>query len=333
MRKYDVVIVGGGPAGLQAAVAAASEGLNTMLIEKGVYGGQIGQTPRLENAAFTDVTDGRSFANRMLERADRMNVRLINGEVFGLIEFKTKHDGRFRVDFTRDSDGRADSASASAVILALGMKWSDPKIEGLRLGILPNRIYIGPERSRNVDLKGETAVVYGGGPSAGQAILELARNPTCSQVIFVARSGLTMPQYLVDRIVSHPKIDGFDHRVIESVSLDEKTGLFYVEGDRFGISGVHSIFLCNGQVPDTAWLPSYVLRTTNGQIVVESNMGVVGVPGLFAAGDCRAGSTPRVGSALGDGSMAVTGIWRYFARHPVCERCDEIMGTKKTVKT
>jgi thioredoxin reductase (NADPH) len=317
VKVWDVVIVGAGPGGCQAATAAASEGLSTLVLERDRVGGQIGQTPRLENAIFArGVTTGPDFAEMMHNQASSMGAKFEQGEAVGI---ETHEDGTHTVRLSNEL-----GVNTRCVVLAMGNRWNDLDIPGLR-DLVGHRVHFGPVRciafNQNCDV-----AVYGGGPSAGQGIIELADRACTCQVFAIMRSSLSMPKYLVDRIRSHPKVTVIENTTITRV---EKygTGIDVRAKPELRKEGlvfhVGALFMCAGLHPATEWLEDVVDRDENGRVKVGfGGVTETSVPGVFAIGDCRSGSTARVGVAIGDASMCVTDIWRYRAKNPSpCQAC------------
>ncbi len=205
-EQWDMIIVGGGPGGLQAGIAAASEGLATLVIEKGQVGGQIGQTPLLENSVFANggIT-GPQFAEMMRAQAMKMGVTIATDEVIKLVSGEDGHH------VLRLKHGAA--MQAPIIVLAMGNKWRELDIPGIKLHI-GTRVHYGPVRSINYWPTRRAIAVYGGGPSAGQAILTLAEK---HYVHAIMRSTLTMPQYLIDRIRNTPHIEVHEQTKIERI--------------------------------------------------------------------------------------------------------------------
>jgi thioredoxin reductase (NADPH) len=320
VTTYDVVIVGAGPGGLQAATAAASEGLTTLVLERGQVGGQIGQTPLLENSVFANggVT-GPEFAAMMRRQAEVMGAKIERGEVTKLVE-----TGRDKgIVYVRD--GEPFQVHAHVVILAMGMKWNHVPIPGI--GPMVGRfVHYGPAKSIDFDAEGKDVAVYGGGPAAGQAILALADAISTRTCYAVVRSKLAMPQYLVDRIKRHPKVELHEGVQINRVLPALGASMGMMLSDRGGSVHVKALFMCNGLSPATEWVRNLLELDPDGRIVTKNL--ATSIPGVYAIGDCRSGSTARVGVAIGDGSMAVTEAWKYFSKQPVCRNCPTIFGVK-----
>jgi thioredoxin reductase (NADPH) len=319
---WDVVIVGGGPAAIQAAIAAASEGLKTVIIEKDKIGGQIGQTPLLENfvAAAGGIT-GPTFATAMKAQAERMGTVIQKGQVF---DIGHNDAGNVWLDLRGDAGYRVYGHTC---ILAMGNSWQDLNIPGVKEGITARTVHYGPVECLSTDVAGLDVAVYGGGPSAGQAIIELA-NRGAKKVRVLMRSVLNMPQYLVDRINALPAVKLYEHTTIQKVApVGNTLGLLITsDAKQKALAGVSHLFMCSGLVPATGWLPEKIKRDEHGRILVGPAAGAASflhtsMKQVYAIGDCRSGSTPRVSAAIGDGAFVVTEIWKHFRENPVCSVC------------
>lgn len=317
---YDTIIVGAGPGGLQAAIAAASEGLTVLVVEKDKAGGQIGQTPKLENAVFANggIT-GPELAHNMRFQAETMGCKFQKAEATGV----GRYGGNIHVLITGPG-GKHDLIRSRTCILAMGNRWVKLDIPGIDL----HDVHIGPVKSINYNATGRRVAVYGGGPSAGQAILALADSPNCAGVDALMRSTLKMPQYLVDRIKAHKNVKLHEHVFIRSILQTVSNPLLSVLTDAITLS-VDAIFMCNGLVPATDWLRETpgLEFDKGGRIKTSLPSLQTKIPGVFAIGDCRSGSTPRVGVAIGDGSMVVTELWDIFSKTKNCHNCKKIMAS------
>lgn len=328
---WDVLIIGAGPGGMQAGIAAASEGLKTLILERGTPGGQIGQTPLLENSVFANggIT-GPEFATMMRKQAEAMGVHFLKADA---AYFGATHGELYKRVYA--AGGQA--LKAHTVVLAMGNSWRELDIPGLKDAMARGPAFFGPVKSLGYNGLNGPCVVYGGGAAAGQAILALADNPTVSRTHALMRSTLNMPAYLVERIKAHPNITLHEHTLITSAFAprhdDTAIHVRFTGQGEAGEVNATGLFMCNGLTPATGWVKGTVATDEAGRILVggegreslETNLS-----GVYAIGDCRAGSTARVGVAIGDGSMVVTNIWRYFKQHPVCQVCPELLARRVT---
>ncbi|HEX6583905.1 MAG TPA: NAD(P)/FAD-dependent oxidoreductase [Thermoleophilaceae bacterium] len=323
---YDLMIVGGGPAGLAAAVYAASDGLSTAVSEEDLPGGQAGHTSMIENFfGFVEGIGGAELARLAGRQAERFGAELLilNGMVGGRFEPGRPAWGKL-------SSG--DEVTSDIVLVTCGMVWRRLELDGIS-ELLGHGVYYGAGRSEAVQCAGEDVMVVGAGNSAGQAVMNLAT--AGARVIMVVRGerlSKSMSAYLVERVEKHPNIDvRLRTRVTElhaaagrlrEVTVENADG----ERDRLPIS---SLFLCIGGVPRTQWTAGSGVRTDDaGFILTGPDLLEDGrrpenwpldrdplaletsVPGLFAAGDVRHGSTKRVAGAVGEGAMAITLAYR-----------------------
>jgi thioredoxin reductase (NADPH) len=240
-------------------------------------------------------------------------------------------DGNHTVIY-QTPDGHGKQKSARAVVLACGMGWRRLDIPGLPAALQAGRASYGPRASLEKWDHTEHVVVYGGGPAAGQAIIEVAEQGAA--VTCVCRGGIeAMPSYLSDRIR--------ELQVTGRVRLLGKEGVASIHPSgacgrglpkwtvalRSGktLADVNHVMLCNGLEPQTDWLSSSdVELTTNRRIAIQDGQCGTNVRGVYAVGDCREGSTARVGSAIGDGSMVVTEIWKQFGTSRTCSTCKAV---------
>ena len=328
---YDLFIVGAGPAGLAAAVYAASDGLSTAVAEADVPGGQASYTSMIENFfGFVEGIGGAELARLAGRQAERFGAELLilNGVVRGHLKLGAKPVAEL-------SSG--DEVSSDIVIVAPGMEWRRLELDGVE-ELLGHGVYYGAGRSEALQCAGEHVVVVGAGNSAGQAVMNLAS--AGARVTMVVRGeslARSMSAYLVERVEAS---DAIDMRLRTEVrELHEDAGrLEAVTIESAGSPperiAVTALFLCIGGVPRTRWAPSSGVRTDrNGFILTGPDLLEGGrrpeewpldrdplaletsLPGVFAAGDVRHGSVKRVAGAVGEGSMAVA-----FAHH----RLDEL---------
>ena len=328
--KYDLAILGAGPAGLSAAVYGASEGLKTLLIERSAVGGQAGTSSRIENyLGFPKGVAGSELACRAREQALRFGAEIL------LLE-----EG-VRADF---AGGAGIGYLADGIQFEMRSSVCASGVEYRRLN-LPNEdrlrgagVYYGAGASEAELCAHETVFVVGGGNSAGQAALHFCLRAS-KVVILIRGDGLkeTVSQYLVDRILTATNIEVLPHTEVVELQGDSVLEAITVRNNQSGderVVNTHWLFLCLGGVPNTAWAaPSHILRDEQGYLVTGPDLNRYGVsagnfpdgrepfyletsvPGVFAAGDVRHGSVKRCASAVGEGAMAVTFAHRYLAGH------------------
>jgi thioredoxin reductase (NADPH) len=329
LQEYDLSIYGAGPAGLSAAVYAASEGLKTILIERCAVGGQAGSSSRIEN--FLGFPDGISGAE-LAERARRQALKF-GCEIFQLQEgvYAKFIDGKIHANL---ADGVQIVASAN--ICATGVEYS-------RLGLPEeNRfvgagIYYGAGFSEALRMTGQTVYVVGGANSAGQAAMHFSQ--FAERVIMLVRGRVlsgTMSEYMIKRVTTEPKIEiqyemevvsADGDNVLRQITIKDRRG-----GSETKVEARH-LFVCIGGKPNTEWArDTVILRDSGGYLITGTDLYVDGkpperwvlrrppmfletsVPGAFAAGDVRHNSVKRYATAVGEGAMAVTFVHQYLAQ-------------------
>jgi thioredoxin reductase (NADPH) len=320
---YDLVVVGGGPAGLGAAVYGASEGLRTVLVEKFATGGQAGQSSRIENyLGFPDGLSGGQLTDRARRQAVKFGAELLTTrEVSGL-----EVNGPART--IRFSDGGA--IDAKAVILATGVSYRQLQAPGC-MEMTGAGIYYGAALTEAEACKDQDVYVVGGANSAGQAAVYLARFARSVTMLVRARAlEQSMSYYLIQQIADIPNISvrvctevseahGDDH--LEQLTLrDLATG-------KTEIVDAGQLFIFIGAAPRTAWLDGVLARDQHGFVQAGPDFAQeetgwpldrppyhleTSVPGVFVAGDVRSESAKRVASAVGEGAMAVMFVHRYL---------------------
>ncbi len=325
---YDVVVVGGGPAGLGAAVYAASEGLRTVLVERTATGGQAGQSSRIENyLGFPDGISGSQLAERARRQVVKFGAEVINARDVAAVESR----GAARV--VRFADG--GTLEAHTTILATGVSYRQLASPGCS-ALTGRGIYYGAALTEAASCAGEDVYVVGGANSAGQAAVFLARQAGTVTILVRGESlADSMSSYLIEQIAQTPNIVvrtrtsvvealGEDH--LEELTLhDAATGEDHKVNTQW-------MFVFIGAVPSTGWLDDAVIRDDHGFVVTGPDLLVDGeqpqwwplerppyhletsVPGIFVAGDVRSDSVKRVASAVGEGAMAVMLVHRYLAR-------------------
>jgi thioredoxin reductase (NADPH) len=323
---YDVCIVGGGPAGLAAAVYAASEGLSTVIVEREAPGGQAGQSAAIENyLGFPKGLTGSDLTHRAVAQVARFGAEMVLArEVAG---FETR--GPVHVVIFAGSG----EIEARALIVATGVSYR--RLDAAGLDELTGRgVYYGADASDASQCQGDDVYVVGAANSAGQAALNLAR--FAKRVVLVVRAASledSMSQYLVERITSAPNVDvRYRSEVVACRGeghLEALTMANRASGEQEEVSASW-LFIFVGASPRTDWLGEAVVRDDKGFVVTGRDLQSPGyaqgwplarapfaletsVPGVFAAGDVRLDSMKRVASAVGEGAMSVYLVHRYLA--------------------
>jgi thioredoxin reductase (NADPH) len=323
---YDLVIIGGGPAGLAAAVYGASEGLHTVMIEKDATGGQAGTSSRIENyLGFPNGLSGADLARRATTQALRFGVEILNTEeVAGL---RAEENLRFvRLAGGSEINGRA-------LLIATGVSVRRLEAPGVE-ALTGAGIYYGAALTEATFYRGKDVVVVGGANSAGQAAIYFSRfvNRVCMLVRDVAIEN-GMSRYLVDQIKLTPNIQVMTNAEVLEARGDERLGEVAV-ADRttkqVQILPAAAMFVFIGAVPRTDMLDGLVQRDPAGYILTGPDLPRDGArplgwtlerdpflletscPGIFAAGDVRHGSIKRVATAVGEGAMAVALVHQYL---------------------
>ena len=324
---YDLVIVGAGPAGLAAAVYGASEGLRTLLLDRHAPGGQAGTSSRIENyLGFPTGVSGIELARRALTQAQRLGAEFLSP-----IEVRQVCiDGGYkRLMLT---DGR--EIVTRAMVAATGMFYREHPAHGVAEHTGAG-VYYGAATTEASAIAGRRVLVVGGGNSAGQGAIYLARHAKEVQIV-VRRDTLrdTMSQYLIDQIEKTPNIRLRPRTEVERVEGEgrvERVGLASLDDGSCRIEEVDALFVFIGTRPRSGWLPPNVLRDARGFVLAGRDLMAAEAypriwkeqrepfpletsePGIFAAGDLRAGAMNRVASAVGEGSMVVWLAHQYLA--------------------
>jgi len=318
---YDLAIVGAGPAGLAAAVYGASDGLSTIVFERDIPGGQAGHTSMIENFfGFPSGIEGATLARLAARQAEGFGAEL--QLLRGIRQGTARAEGGMRIESTDGIEVTADVA-----VVAPGMEWRRLEVDGVEQ-LLGRGVYYGAGRSESVGCDGKEVVIVGAGNSAGQAVMNFA--DAYARVTMVVRGdslAKSMSAYLVQRIEQNPLIDvrlrsrvrglDGDERSLRSVTIEDAAGTVERhDADR--------LFVCIGGEPRTAWATErgfeidqagYLLtgpdllrggsRPASWPLERDPLALETCVPGIFAAGDVRHGSTKRVAGAVGEGAMAV----------------------------
>jgi thioredoxin reductase (NADPH) len=321
----DVLVIGAGPAGLAAAVYAASEGLKTLVIEKSAPGGQAGSSSKIENyLGFPTGLSGQELANRSIAQAQKFGAQL-------MVAQSVVHIDSSRQPYKVILESGL-KFNARSIVIATGAQYARLPVEEADAftgrGIYYNATYMEAQLCDS-----EEVAVVGGGNSAGQAAVFLAQ--TSSKVHLLVRSSKlseSMSQYLIARIEAHPKIEV--HYLTQIVAVTGTAHLESIEwkDDSLGLvvtMPIRHVFVMAGAAPRTEWLEDSFVMDKKGFVVTGPDL--VGyqnfqwplsrspllletsVPGIFAVGDARAGSVKRVASAVGEGAMAVHLVHRFLA--------------------
>ncbi len=325
-KDYDVVVVGGGPAGLAAAVYGASEGLSVLLVEKTAAGGQAGTSSRIENyLGFHNGISGDELSARALKQATRFGAEMIVTREVKKIEptpngYSVELDGGSRVQ-------------TKTAVLATGVDWRRLEVEGIDR-LQGKGILYGASRMEAQSVVGKDIFIVGGGNSAGQAAMFFS-SYAASVTVLVRGEGLalTMSQYLIAQLNQRQNITVEAHT--EVVSVDGETCLESIHTTMNRALArkrkADALFVMIGATARTDWLPAslqrdekgFVLtgrdlldwRGTRSPFLLETNM-----PGIFCAGDVRHDSIKRVSSGVGEGSMAIAFINQYLALQQLTQR-------------
>jgi thioredoxin reductase (NADPH) len=326
---YDVVIVGGGPAGLAAAVYATSEGLDTVLVEREAPGGQAGMSSRIENyLGFPSGLSGGDLARRAVAQAKRFGVEILTPqEVSGV---------RVEDPYRYVTLGDGTELSCHALLIATGVQYRKLDVPGVER-LTGAGVYYGAAMTEAIACENDDIYIVGGANSAGQAAMYFSRY--ARQVnILVRGDGLsaTMSKYLIDEIGAQPKIVVRPHtQVVEARGESSLEQLVIADGATGQQETVRAaaLFIFIGALPNTDWLDGVVQRDKQGFILSGPDLehderGRIpgwspdrdpfllesSVPGIFVAGDVRHHSIKRVASGVGEGSIAVQFIHQYLSK-------------------
>jgi len=325
---YDLAIVGGGPAGLAAAVYGASEGLHTVMIEREAPGGQAGMSSRIENyLGFPTGLSGGDLARRAVVQAQRFGVEILSPQE----ATNVRTEGSYRI--IKLADG--SEISCHALMVATGVQWRRLEAPGIDK-LQGAGVYYGGGATEALSCKDEIVYVVGGANSAGQAAMNFAKYAE-KVVLLVRGDGLdaTMSQYLIDQIKQMPNIQIWTHASVAEVHGDkhlEEISVLCSDTNKMERVSASAMFIFIGALPRTDWLSGLVERDDRGFILTGPDLIRDGarpkgwapdrdpflletnVPGIFAVGDVRHGSVKRVASGVGEGSVAVQFIHQYLSK-------------------
>ncbi|CDQ46806.1 MAG: FAD-dependent oxidoreductase [Mycolicibacterium neoaurum] len=339
LEMYDLAVIGGGPAGLAAAVYGASEGLNTVLIERAMTGGQASRSSRIENyLGFENGISGVDLTTTARRQAERFGAEVITTRQ--ALHLQAGEIGTART-ITFSDDGSGDGVGqrtigARAVILATGVDYRELAVTGCSAAeesnLIGRGVYYGASVSDAAECAGEEVYIVGGANSAGQAAMFMSR--TAKRVTMLVRGPsleASMSYYLIQQIEANDKIEVRTcTEVVGTTAADDHlVGLTLADRKSGETEDVPANRLCCfiGATPRTDWLDGVVARDDRGFILAGPDLRDVcgwsldrpphhletSVPGVFVAGDVRSESAKRVAAAVGEGSMAVMFVHRYLA--------------------
>jgi len=318
--QYDVVIVGGGPAGLTAAVNAASEGLRTALIESFAPGGQAGTSTRIENyTGFPFGVSGDDLASRALQQAKRLGAEIVVTRRVESID---------PAAMTVELDG-GDVLRTRSIVLAMGVEWRRLGVDSIDR-FVGSGVYYGAARSDAGLAQGNDVYLIGAGNSAGQAAIFFS-NHARSVTLLVRGESLaeSMSHYLIEQIATKANIRVETRSEVVAVHGDEQLDAIEVIDRRTGATSRRDtkvLFVLIGAEAATDWLPSEIARDEHGFVLTGPDAMKAGqwnadrepfaletsAPGIFAVGDIRSGSVKRVAASVGEGGIAIAFVHRYL---------------------
>jgi thioredoxin reductase (NADPH) len=325
---YDLAIVGGGPAGLAAAVYGASEGLHTVMIEREAPGGQAGMSSRIENyLGFPNGLSGADLARRAVFQAKRFGVEILAPQSADGV----RTEGPYRI--IKLADG--NEISCHALMIATGVQWRRLEAPGIDR-LQGAGVYYGGGTTEALSCQGEIIYVVGGANSAGQAAMNFAKY--AERVVMLVRGeslSSTMSQYLIDQIKATPNIQVWAHASVAEAHGDthlEEISVLCSDTNKIERAPASAMFIFIGALPRTDWLGTLMERDERGFLLTGPDLIRNGqrpkgwglerdpflletnVPGIFAVGDVRHGSVKRVASGVGEGSVAVQFIHQYLSK-------------------
>jgi thioredoxin reductase (NADPH) len=316
--EYDTVVIGGGPAGMAAAVYGASEGLRTLVVEREAPGGQAGTSSRIENyLGFPSGVSGDELASRALKQAGRLGAEIL------VTRSVARIDPRTRCMYL-DGD---ESVQARAVILATGVAWRRLRIEGFDR-LIGKGLYSGAARSEASGTHGLDVHLIGAGNSAGQAAMYFA-NHARSVTLVVRGDSLekSMSHYLVEQLRGKANVKAQLHSEVVAAHGDTHlTSIDVREGTTVRRHECGGLFIFIGADAETDWLPAEIARDRRGYVLTGDDAVKAGrwsherdpyllessLPGVFACGDVRLSPVKRVASAVGEGSMAIAFVHKFL---------------------
>jgi thioredoxin reductase (NADPH) len=323
--EYDTMIIGGGPAGLAAAVYGASEGLRTVVVEREAPGGQAGTSSRIENyLGFPSGVSGDELASRALQQARRLGAEILVTRSVARIDPTTRQ-------VYLDGD---DVIRARTVILATGVTWRRLAIEGFDR-LIGKGIYYGAARSEASATHGLDVYLIGAGNSAGQAALYFANHARVVTLVVRGDSlEKSMSRYLIEQLDGKSNITVKLRSEVIAAYGDNNLNAIDIRNGASATVSRHDcggLFVFIGADAETAWLPTDIARDARGYVLTGDDVVKAGrwshnrdpyllessVPGVFACGDVRLSPVKRVASAVGEGSMAIAFVHKYLQQDAV----------------
>ncbi len=326
---YDLVVIGGGPAGLAAAVYGASEGLCVLLVEPDAPGGQAGSSSRIENyLGFPSGVTGEDLARRAATQALRFGTEFITQCAASIRSQDHYHHVKL-------GDGR--EVSCRVALIAVGVHWRRLDVPGVER-LTGAGVYYGAAVSEAPTCRDEELFIVGGANSAGQAAMHFAKY--ARKVTMLVRGpslAASMSKYLIDQIAGTSNIEVQTHSEVIEAFGEERLEALMIRAGEEGQQTEHrvnasSLFIFIGAAPRTAWLPDTICRDSKGFVLSGRDLVVDGklpkswteqrdpylletsIPGIFVAGDVRQGSVKRVASSVGEGSISVQFMHEYLAQ-------------------
>jgi thioredoxin reductase (NADPH) len=304
---YDLIVIGGGPTGLTAALYGAREGMDVLVIDRSALGGQVGVTERLDNfPGFPEGIAGSEFAERLIQQAKRFGVETLSATEVAMIE----PDGEqvcIKTASGHEYSARAVLISTGSTYRQLGVAGED---ELIGAGIHFCATCDGPF------YRGEHVAVIGGGNSAGEEGLFLTR--FADKVTMLVRGdALKASRIVADNVLAHPKMDVRLNTEVVRFNGEHKLASIDIRNSKTGATETiqpNGAFIFIGLLPNTGWLPAAIKRDDYGFIVTDPTL-QTSLPGVFAAGDARQGSTKQAASAAGEGATAALMIREYLKAH------------------
>src|ERR687893_1475409 len=323
---YDLLIVGGGPSGLAAAVYGASEGLKTVLVEREAPGGQAGTSSRIENyLGFPAGLSGADLARRAVDQARRFEVEILTPQEVA----EVRVEDPYRV--IRLADGT--ETSCHALMVTTGVSYRKLEVPGVER-LAGAGVYYGAAMTEALSCKDEDVYIIGGANSAGQAAMYFSQH--ARKVVILCRSGdlrKGMSEYLVKQIEDTPNIEWRVNSGVAEAFGEDHLEKLTIKNSKTGeeeTASARSLFVFIGAAPKTKWLDGVVERDERGFILSGPDLMQGGkrpkgwrpdrdpflletsVPGIFVAGDVRHGSVKRCASAVGEGSIAIQFVHQYM---------------------